>query len=195
MNLCQVIVPHVPLVSIVPRIPKRVIGLRHGEALHNVLFTMLGKLAYTEYRDTTLTSKGMGQAESTHIPTPSLILVSPLMRTLQTAEIMWPNAPKIALECLQEYPQHTEVCNRRSPKSLLVQLFPAVDFSDLSAEHQVWPRHDPQHDMQRIRHFIAQSSAPTIAIVSHSTWLKFQMNGSMEGEPELKHCCPYPLDF
>jgi hypothetical protein len=90
-------------------VKKQVFGIRHGEAWHNILHSKLGDDAYNNFQDATLTTRGMSQASSnaTSMPAPDLILVSPLMRTLQTADIIWPNTPKVALECLQEYPQQT----------------------------------------------------------------------------------------
>ena len=38
------------------------------------------------------------------------------LRTLQTAALMYPDTATIALECLKEIPQHTEICNRRSSR-------------------------------------------------------------------------------
>jgi len=175
---------------------KIVVGIRHGEAWHNILFDSLGQHAFTDYNDTTLTAKGMNQASRSggHDIQPELVLVSPLMRTLQTADILYKNVPKIALECLKEYPQHTELCNRRSPKSLLVKLYPNVDFTDLKTEEQMWPNHTPENDMKTIQAFIEQQEARVIAIVSHSTWLKFCINGTITSEPELEHCHLYYLN-
>jgi len=175
--------------------PKHVFGIRHGEAWHNVLYPEIGDKAYVCFQDTSLTTKGMSQASSAHIPKPDLILVSPLMRTLQTADLLWPNARKVALECLQEYPQKTQLVNRRSAKSTLQNLFPHIDFSDLKTEQQRWPRHNPRQDKSTIKYVISTYSAQTIGIVTHSTWLKFCLTGSLDSEPELEHCKPYILEL
>ena len=91
---------------------KNLIGIRHGEALHNVVAKIYGNKVYKEFEDTTLTTNGMRQAIEANVPPPDLVLVSPLTRTLQTATLMFPNVKVVALECLKEYPQHTEICNR-----------------------------------------------------------------------------------
>ena len=176
-------------------VKKHVFGIRHGEAWHNILYSRLGEDAYNCFHDTTLTTNGMDQAALANIPEPDLILVSPLMRALQTADILWPNTPKVALECLQEYPHKTQLINKRSPKSMLEELFPLVNFSDLKTEEGQWPRHSPKHDIQRIKYFISTSPAHIIGIVSHSTWLKYCMTGTLDSEPELEHCKPYILDL
>ena len=107
---------------------KNVIGIRHGEALHNVVGKIYGEKVYQQFEDTTLTTNGMRQAINANIPAPDIVLVSPLTRTLQTATLMFPNVPMIALECLKEYPQHIEICNRRSSIRIISMLFPHVDF-------------------------------------------------------------------
>lgn len=171
-------------------------GIRHGEAQHNVMHKWIGEPAYTQFQDTCLTSTGMDQAATQKAPDVDLVLVSPLMRTLQTAHIMFPNVHKVALECLKEYPQHTELCNKRSKASLLAHLYPSVDFSDLTEENQCWPDHvDSDKNKETLLAFIRTCSVSRIAIVTHSTWLKYYMTGAMEALPELEHCKPYLLDL
>jgi hypothetical protein len=36
-----------------------IIGIRHGEAIHNVLYDHIGTDAFTQFQDTTLTSRGL----------------------------------------------------------------------------------------------------------------------------------------
>lgn len=171
-------------------------GVRHGEAQHNVMHKWIGDSAYTQFQDTCLTSTGMMQAATTKAPEVDLILVSPLMRTLQTAHIMFPNVRKVALECLKEYPQHTELCNMRSKTSLLKHLWPTVDFSDLIEESQPWPNHvDANENKKQLLAYVRSSSTARITVVTHSTWLKHWMTGEMAAVPELEHCTPYPLEL
>ena len=169
-------------------------GIRHAESWHNILFPKIKSKAYTDYQDTTLTANGMRQASQALVPNPDLILVSPLLRTLQTATIMWPDRKMVALECLKEYPQHTMLCNKRSNKSFLEKTFPNVDFSDLKTEEQVWPSDiTPLENVNEIKHFLFQQDVAEIAIVTHSTWLKFYIRRELSGLPELNHCMPYIL--
>jgi hypothetical protein len=173
---------------------KTVWGVRHGEAQHNVMHKWLGEPAYTQFQDTCLTSTGMMQAATTKAPKVDLVLVSPLMRTLQTAHIMLPNVRKVALECLKEYPQHTDLCNMRSKASLLGRLYPDIDFADLVEENQPWPNHvDANENKEQLLVYLRSCPELRIAIVSHSTWLKHWMTGEMGAVHELEHCTPYPL--
>lgn len=184
------------LVRQIPRatIQKQLFGIRHGEGWHNVLYKSMGMQSYSEYADTTLTAEGMRQAANANAPEVDVVLVSPLMRTLQTANIMFPDTPTIALECLKEYPQEEHISNCRSETSLLQQLFPKVDFSDLKDETQPWPNvTDPATNLNRAKLIIATSTATRFAIVSHSTWLKYWITGTYADEPELKHCHAYEL--
>ena len=172
----------------------RMFGIRHGEALHNVVGGVYGTKVYEKFGDTTLTVKGMQQALEASAPEVDVVLVSPLMRTLQTAAIMYPDTPMIALECLKEIPQHTEICNRRSSRSLLVRLFPKVDWSMITEEEQLWPEHISNAlRKNQLQVFVKSIPQERVALVTHSSWLKYYTVGSVEPEPELKHCFPYKL--
>lgn len=169
-------------------------GIRHGEALHNIVGGIYGTDVYKQFGDTTLTAKGMQQALSVQAPDVDVVLVSPLMRTLQTADIMYPDTPTIALECLKEIPQHTEICNRRSSLSLISQLFPKVDFSMITEEDQTWPGHISNAVRKnQLQVFVDSIPQERVALVTHSSWLKYYMTESTEPEPELKHCFAYNL--
>jgi len=172
----------------------RIFGIRHGEALHNIVGGVYGTEVYEKFGDTTLTAKGMQQALEAHVPDVDVVLVSPLMRALQTAAIMYPNTQTIALECLKEIPQHTEICNRRSSRSLLTQLFPKVDWSRVTDEEQLWPGHISNAlRKKQLQVFVKSISFERVALVTHSSWLKYYMTESQDPEPELKHCFPYKL--
>tara|TARA_B110000977_G_scaffold63554_1_gene86420 strand:- start:568 stop:1128 length:561 start_codon:yes stop_codon:yes gene_type:complete len=179
---------------------KIVHGVRHGEAWHNILFQRLGTTAYTDFADSTLTVQGMKQAVGRRNQVkPDIVYVSPLTRTLQTATLMFPGIPTIALECLKEYPQHTEIINRRSNKSDLETLFPQVDFSQIKFEEDhLFESGPPLQILEscccRAQEIVQASSAQRIALVTHSSWLKYFMHGHLDNiEEELEHCTPYLL--
>lgn len=177
-----------------------VYGIRHGEAWHNVLFNALGKAAYTNYEDSTLTVRGMTQAvKGRGQVVPDIVYVSPLTRTLQTATLMFPETPIIAVECLKEYPQHVQIINRRSTKSKLEVLFPTVDFSQILMEEDRLFNSGPPLETLQIQHIVArqllkESPPQTIVFVTHSSWLKYFMYGDVGDEhDELEHCIPYEI--
>ena len=65
--------------------------IRHGTALHNILFWDQGEIVYEKYLDTPLVKKGIVESlkfgeEWKDIHKIELVIVSPLLRTLQTAD-------------------------------------------------------------------------------------------------------------
>ena len=128
-----------------------------------------------------------------------VVLVSPLMRTLQTASVIFPGVKMIALDELMEYPQNVEICNRRSSIDDLSKLFPHVDFSRTSENDGFGVKNADTHlEKQTIKfNKILKSFTPDtdkIAIVSHSTWLKNYINGTIgDIYQELPHCEPLPI--
>jgi hypothetical protein len=176
---------------------KVVYGIRHAEGWHNILFSVLKEKAYTDFQDSSLTVKGMHQARQADIPKGiEVVYVSPLVRTLQTAQLMFPNVQTIALECLKEYPQEREQCNRRSSRSILKDIFPNVDFSNLLQEDQPWPNQVAcETNLNAFKSIIATSPCSVIGVVTHSTWLKYCMTKTLKSSPELKHCVAYELNI
>ena len=183
------------ITPLIKPVKKIVYGIRHAEAWHNILYESFGVKAYSMFQDTTLTARGMQQAANANKPDVEIVFVSPCMRTLQTASIMFPNTPKIALECLKEYPQENEICNQRSSKSFLQKCFSDINFNDLKTEHQEWPntQRTPLENKKTIVSIINNRDESRIAVVSHSTWLKYYINGDLNGDPELEHCVAYKL--
>ena len=136
---------------------KKIFCIRHGQALHNVLFWEIGQKAYLKYRDTPLTAEGVKQSQllgesyftlgNNNI---DLIIVSPLLRTLQTATNIFcknledvPPCPMIALDCVMEYPQGLDKCNHRKSILELKYCFPKIDFSKIEYdEDPVWRKYE-----------------------------------------------------
>jgi len=179
----------------IKQVQKALFGIRHGQAWHNILYEHFGDKAFSKYRDTSLTAYGMQQAVEARPPVVDIVFVSPCLRTLQTASLMFPKTKKVAIECLKEYPQEREICNRRSSKSVLQQCFPDIDFSDLPHEEQDWPNQKttPAQNKKSIKAIVSMCPESKIALVTHSTWLKYYVNNDLTSEPELEHCVAYPL--
>ena len=178
---------------------KKVYGIRHGEAWHNALHPVMGEKAFTDHQDTSLTTTGMVQAVQNRGLPVELVLVSPLMRALQTAELMFPMTPKVALECLKEYPQAGELCNKRSARTSLQFLFPHISFTNLKTEEdETFGTVDPdmlvELQCDEIRRRLRLRPEHRIALVTHSSWLKIYMGSDVGGVgDELEHCKPYEL--
>jgi len=191
---------------------KKIFCIRHGEALHNVLFWEIGEKVYLLYRDTPLTAKGVKQAQTLgknewhKREQIDLVLVSPLLRTLQTATNIFckdpddkPPCPMIALDCLMEYPQGLDECNNRKSIDEYKYCFPHIDFSFI--EHNEYPhwkkyqtetRDELDIRINKMKEFIKSRPEKKIVIVSHSSYLGWFLYRKIGDEyNELKHCKVY----
>ena len=180
--------------------------IRHGTALHNVLFWEYGSQVYQKYRDTPLVAKGVEEAKKLgktwkEIDNIELILVSPLLRTLQTASHIFENKniPMLALDCIMEYPQgYSDICNHRKTIVELKPCYPNIDFSSINKEKDIW-RPDRDETISELNSrinelikFIKSRKEKHIAIVSHSSYLgHFLFNKIGDENNELEHCFPY----
>tara|TARA_B100001093_G_scaffold399188_1_gene386619 strand:- start:1538 stop:2110 length:573 start_codon:yes stop_codon:yes gene_type:complete len=179
--------------------------IRHGTALHNVLFWDYGSEVYQKYRDTPLVAKGVEEAKNLgktwkEIDNIELILVSPLLRTLQTASHIFENKniPILALDCIMEYPQgYSDICNHRKTIIELKPCYPNIDFSYINKK-DIW-RSDRDETISELNNrinelkkFIKSRKEKHIAIVSHSSYLgHFLFNKIGDENNELEHCMPY----
>jgi broad specificity phosphatase PhoE len=181
--------------------------IRHGTALHNVLYDKIGVKAYKspKYTDTHLVDKGHVEAiqlgntwkEKYKI---DIVFVSPLTRTIQTAKNIFQgkNVKMIAIDEILEYPQGVEHCNKRKNKNELQKLYPNIDFSLIPEKSSYWKDNENLYELKnrskKFKDFLKTRQEKKICIVSHSTFLKeFLFNDVGNIEEELKHCYPYNL--
>ena len=194
---------------------KNLYCIRHGWALHNELFKNNNHntdIFYNKkYYDTPLTEKGISQAKELSKSWNDkyqieLVLVSPLTRTLQTAEYIFNNTdiPIIAFDYLKEYPQGLHTCNKRSDLSILKDKFKNIDFSNIcSEEDNTWdPNNEETIDklnqrINKLKKYIESSKYNKIALISHSGFIGQLKDNHIRyienGETELKYCFPYLL--
>ena len=177
--------------------------IRHGLAVHNVMFNYIGFKAFTDYYDTPLLHEGYIQAETlsntwVHKKNIELVVVSPLMRTLQTCVNIFKNTdvPIIALDSLLEYPfGGDENCNKRKNKSLLSANFPQINFDNITEEPEWQTNRSTIDDLEKRRqlflNYIEHREEKHIAVVSHSSWLNYFLYKDTEFKNELEHCKPY----
>ena len=184
---------------------KNLYCIRHGEALHNVLFREIGDKVYLLYRDTPLTSVGENQStelgKSNENNDIELIIVSPLLRTLQTAHNIFKtkNIPMLALDCVMEYPQGLDQCNHRKSIKEYKYCYPKVDFSHIEYDEEpFWKKYEMESmeslekRIEKMKKFIISRPEKNIAIVSHSSFLgKFLFDKIGDEKNELKHCHVY----
>jgi broad specificity phosphatase PhoE len=182
--------------------------VRHGTALHNILYSKIGVEAYNspKYTDTHLVNKGKVEAiqfgdswyEKFKI---DIVFVSPLTRTIQTAINIFQgtNVKMVAIDEILEYPQGIEYCNKRKKKSELQKLYPNIDFSLIPEISTYWKSNENLYELknrsEKFKDFLKTRQEKNICIVSHSTFLKeFLFNDVGDIEEELKHCSPYPYN-
>ena len=180
--------------------------IRHGTALHNVLFWEQGEDVYKKYRDTPLVKKGVDEAKALgetweDIDKIELVIVSPLLRTLQTADNIFSkkDVPMIALDCVMEYSQGLDLCNRRKSITEYKPCYPKVDFSHIKDDVETRWREDKYETIEELNErikemikFIKTRKEIHIAIVSHSSYLgHYMFNRIGDENNEIKHCYPY----
>ena len=192
---------------------KNILCIRHGRAFHNVLSDKIGEKAFflEESFDAPLVEEGILQAKelgenSKQLKNIDIVFVSPLTRTLQTAESIFKKnqiVRIVALDKMKEFPQGIEICNKRRNRIELKEKFKKVDFSLLDSDSdQMW-REDRYEKIDELKEridefkkFIMNEIDNNIAIVSHNNFLKellFQNCGDQTYN--LDHCNPYKLDL
>jgi broad specificity phosphatase PhoE len=184
---------------------KNIWCIRHGTALHNLLFKQIGTKAYTSpiYRDTTLVEKGHKQSIElgeywNEKNTIEVVFVSPLTRTLQTAHNIFKNTKMIANDDILEYPQSLDYCNKRRDRSALQIEFPDVIY-DIPEKSIYWreiPETETRFQLKersdRFKDMLKKRPEKNICVVSHSTFLKeFLLDDIGNICEELEHCKPY----
>ena len=187
---------------------KNIWCIRHGTALHNVMFKEIGSQAYTmkRYTDTHLIEKGHSESlelgeiwnKKNEIET---IFVSPLSRTLQTANNIFKdtNIKMIANDEIMEYPQSIEYCNKRLSKNELKKIYPQVNFNNIPDESTYWsdePIVETLFELtqrsNKFKEMLKKRPEKNICVVSHSTFLKEFLLGEVGNiEEELGHCEPF----
>ena len=182
--------------------------LRHAEGLHNVA----GKQNYlnymkSEFVDSVLSQNGEKQCldlckkhqESNIFSSEvSLVVVSPLRRTLQTATLVFPSLigkiPWIAVEHVREQ-TGLHPCDRRLPRTTNAMSFQHVGFENIAHEN------DPLYDLytfqrepdfsvaERGRQFLywlKSRDEDDIVVVSHSAFLLNFFNHVVDSDDEDK---------
>ena len=192
---------------------KNIYCIRHGLALHNVLGQEIGSKAYFLEKcfDAPLVDKGILQAKELGKKWDNLdkiqkVFVSPLTRTLQTTENIFKDKiglKIIALDGIKEFPQGMETCNKRRGKKELEVNFKNIDFSELDSDtDQMWREdrfetiEELEQRIEDFKNFLKKLDDDNIAVVSHSSYLKQMLFGTIgDDSNQLNHCHPYKFDI
>ena len=193
-------------------VAKRVFLIRHGEALHNINFSLFGKEAYyhKENLDAPLTDTGLLQATKLgnrwlNKPEIDLIMVSPLTRTLQTANGIFANnsnIPMVAIDSIKEFPQGKHTPNIRKSKKELECYWTNVDFKLVEDSDSFIDKEETEENLddriQDTKEYIKSldKKYKNIALVSHSTFITKFLGNELEDENSygtIEHCFPYAV--
>jgi len=181
--------------------------IRHGYSLHNELFKNIGENAYRlpECIDSYLLKEGILDAmtlnlkEADKLNRAELVLVSPLARALQTAELGYAgiNKPIKVMEILKEWPNGLDTPNQRKKKSELERRFIRFNFDEVKTEEDVTWNKDREETtdelMERIEEFkkyVRESKEEIICVIGHTSFLSNMMWGE---ERNMKHCHIYEM--
>lgn len=129
-----------------------------------------------------------------------LLIVSPLQRTLQTAQILFPKKYSdlsykniVSLECCRErYGRH--YCDKRRSNAELARVHPEIDFRLDSEEDELWTKMSDQREefpslkerVEKLLKWISEREENRIAVVTHSTVLFYLWNLFFEVENQAK---------
>ena len=202
---------------------KRILFVRHGEGIHNEAERRLGKERWETheakqpaYFDPPLNEVGVEQSkrlgaalrpalENQHLEV-DLLIVSPLVRAIETAQIafssVWHVSPIAAVEMARE--RHGKnTCDARRPVSELQAAYPDVDFElFMEGEHDTWHdaevRETPEHVRSRVElllHWILglPDTVNTVAVVGHSDYMSHAVEAARCDPHWPSNCEVVPL--
>jgi broad specificity phosphatase PhoE len=189
---------------------------RHGQGYHNLICDMMREqgmpidfdspdpkfnpVVRQEFLDPALTALGVAQSKARRLDcsqlNPELIIVSPLLRCLQTAKLSFrdhSHVPWISHEGSREE-LGLIVGNKRRPLSEIKEDYPEIDFSPIQHEEDVlWENYGDKRETlleksERIydflTEFVMKRPEKEIAIVCHSAYLFTLLNAVMDIEEE-----------
>ena len=171
------------------KLNKMLYCIRHGQAQHNVNYLKHGSQTFydSKYIDTRLTFIGISESIKlrdtwSDLKKIDLVITSPLFRALQTTMNLFKNkildVPIISLECVREFPNSKQTCNKRSNKSELKRIFPYINFENLKSEHDnIWnPNKEENIDELNLRitefnNFLSTRKEKNIRLIGHGSFI------------------------
>jgi broad specificity phosphatase PhoE len=151
--------------------------IRHGEAYHN-LYNNGNNNWHLEFPR--LTVKGINQCHEVKKLNLNVdvILVSPLRRTLETAENIFDKSNKfIALDEIKEFVANP--CDRRETVNVIIKYFDYVNFSNISDDYEINKKEtedDISIRMEKFYNYLKTLKYKSIAVVTHGAFLKRFIN-------------------
>lgn len=166
--------------------------VRHGQGYHNV------KKNYS-IEDPELTEKGRLQAEELRhnidLATVELIVVSPLTRAIQTAQIAWGEMPRVPVHITALHSERVnEPCDMGRPKSKLEGHFPFLrnwgGWAELPERWTLTKEEDKNWQAQRVPAFLEwlrNRPERRIAVVGHGEFF-YGMTEALGKPTDLRNC-------
>ena len=165
---------------------------------------------HKENLDAPLTDTGLLQATKLgnrwlNKPEIDLIMVSPLTRTLQTANGIFANnsnIPMVAIDSIKEFPQGKHTPNIRKSKKELECYWTNVDFKLVEDSDSFIDKEETEENLddriQDTKEYIKSldKKYKNIALVSHSTFITRFIGNELEDENaygNIEHCSPYAV--
>lgn len=159
-----------------PTQPPLVHIIRHGQSLHNV------DRSYNQ-RDPPLTEAGHETSKNIELLgiIPDLILVSPMIRTLQTAINAFPDLQNKIRVWPDLREAHNAECNKGSSKKYVVAQFPQFDYSQCSDEWD-YPLNTTENAIARaetVRKRLRELSIThrNIVVITHRGFIAYLVQG------------------
>jgi len=195
---------------------KTVHFIRHAEGTHNQASALYGRTEYQNWRweDARLTEHGKRQCREAneaeklnhHLKGHQLVLVSPLTRCLETAELVVDKVagvPWVALECIRER-LHGNPCDRRRSINVVAKEFPYVDFSSFEVKPDKLWQEGPRTSDWNVRKLFRESNEElaargreflkwleareetNVVVVTHSAFLDITFNQVLKCDVAMK---------
>ena len=145
-----------------PRNRMNVHFFRHGAAISNDSRLTEAEIAEERFLDAPLSDHGREQARlageelarALQETTVDVVLVSPLCRALETAELILSSAgispPVRVIELLREA-HGVRRCDARRPRSVAAARFPSFDFSAVETEDDTWHQPTVRESVQELQ--------------------------------------------
>jgi broad specificity phosphatase PhoE len=170
---------------------------RHGAAISNAPGLTEAQILDAQFLDAPLSDHGRRQArtageelaEVLQGAVVDVVLVSPLSRALETAELILSSAgikpPVRVIEVLREA-HGVRPCDARRPRSEAAARFPSFDFSSIETELDTWHQPNVRETLHALRlrcdRFEAELrslSARNVIVVSHGVFLEQLLEGAL----------------
>ena len=210
---------------------QRVIFLRHGVARHNIRDPVTGEtpdIYNPEFFDADLVEQGTAQVRSVKrrltnsgiLTNIELVLISPLTRCLQTAQLIFdyfvppslssssmPPPPMVCLQDVREaYGMHYP--DKRRDKSMLRTQFPSVHFdvdTTMTEKDEKWSINSRVtvgcvvKRIHNVLEWIVQRHEATIFVVTHGVWIECLLNAYvpviLKDGSRVNNCDCYAADI